>query len=102
MALKNPNATKLELQRHALTLSREFGYDNVSVSQIASAARVTERTFFRHFATKDSAILWYIDDDEATALAPDAAERSVWSLAAEQVRWTMRGDVDTGGTANSF
>lgn len=40
------------LQRAALELYREQGYDDTTAAQIAQRAGVTERTFFRHFPDK--------------------------------------------------
>ncbi|MCL8026750.1 TetR/AcrR family transcriptional regulator [Nocardioides bruguierae] len=40
------------LERAALTLSAEQGYEATTVAQIAAAAGVTERTFYRHFPDK--------------------------------------------------
>lgn len=36
----------------AISLFAEHGYDNVTTTQIAEAAGVTQRTFFRHYPTK--------------------------------------------------
>lgn len=36
----------------AVALFAEHGYDNVTTTQIAEAAGVTQRTFFRHYPTK--------------------------------------------------
>ncbi|MEM7326838.1 MAG: TetR/AcrR family transcriptional regulator [Actinomycetota bacterium] len=44
--------TRHRIERVALELFERDGYDNVSTRQVAEAAGVTERTFFRHFATK--------------------------------------------------
>jgi hypothetical protein len=44
--------TREELQRVALELCLEFGYDNVSTKQIAVAAGVSESTLFRSVGTK--------------------------------------------------
>src|SRR5207244_13274865 len=46
------------IQRHALRLFREQGYDATTVSQIAEAAEVSESTFFRYFPTKEDVVLW--------------------------------------------
>ncbi|HET9091984.1 MAG TPA: TetR family transcriptional regulator [Acidimicrobiales bacterium] len=40
------------LQEAALTLFAERGFDQTTAAQIAEAAGLTERTFFRHFADK--------------------------------------------------
>jgi AcrR family transcriptional regulator len=40
------------LQAAALELYRDRGYDETTTAEIAAAAGVTERTFFRHFADK--------------------------------------------------
>jgi AcrR family transcriptional regulator len=50
--------TRAAIQRHALRLFREQGYDATTVSQIAEAADVSESTFFRYFATKEAVALW--------------------------------------------
>ena len=55
-----PNA-RGRLARAALVLSAERGFENTTVAEIAAAAGVTERTFYRHFP------------DKADALFPDNA-----------------------------
>jgi AcrR family transcriptional regulator len=40
------------LERAAMELYREHGFDQTTVAQIAERAGLTERTFFRHFADK--------------------------------------------------
>jgi AcrR family transcriptional regulator len=45
------------LRATALALFRERGYDGVTAMEIARAAGVTERTFFRHFSSKDEILL---------------------------------------------
>lgn len=55
-----PNA-RGRLARAALVLSAEKGYESTTVAEIAAAAGVTERTFYRYFA------------DKADALFPDNA-----------------------------
>jgi AcrR family transcriptional regulator len=48
-----------EISRVAMNLFAEKGFDNVTVSEIATAAGLSERTFFRYFATKDEVLLGY-------------------------------------------
>jgi AcrR family transcriptional regulator len=46
-----PNA-RGRLERAAMELYGERGFDNTTVAEIAARAGLTERTFFRHFADK--------------------------------------------------
>lgn len=49
-------ATHEALRRVALALFAGHGFANVTVSQLAVEAGVTERTFFRHFPTKEAVL----------------------------------------------
>jgi AcrR family transcriptional regulator len=46
------------LERAALELYGEHGFDQVTVAEIAERAGLTERTFFRHFADKREVLFW--------------------------------------------
>lgn len=48
--------TRERLQRSALELFRRDGFDATSVAEIAAGAGVTERTFFRHFPSKEAVL----------------------------------------------
>ncbi|MFD6161010.1 TetR family transcriptional regulator [Nocardia sp. NPDC060256] len=49
--------TELEIHTAAVTLAVERGADQVTVDEIAARAGVSARTFFRYFATRDSALV---------------------------------------------
>ena len=51
------STSRRELQLIALRLFAEWGFENTTIEQIAAAAGVTERTFFRYFPTK-AGVLW--------------------------------------------
>jgi AcrR family transcriptional regulator len=48
--------TRAEIQRQALRLFRERGYEATTAAQIAEAAEVSESTFFRYFPTKEDVV----------------------------------------------
>jgi AcrR family transcriptional regulator len=50
--------TRATIQKHALRLFREQGYEATTVSQIAEAAEVSESTLFRYFPTKEDIVRW--------------------------------------------
>lgn len=56
--------TRSKIQRQALRLFREHGYERTTVSQIAEAAEVSESTFFRYFPVKEDVVLWDPFDPE--------------------------------------
>ncbi len=49
---RNREEARKRLQRAALELFAENGFDHTTAAQIAARAGVTERTFFRHFPDK--------------------------------------------------
>src|SRR5215813_1717468 len=46
------------LERAALALYGERGFDQTTVAEIAQRAGLTERTFFRHFTDKREVLFW--------------------------------------------
>ncbi|RXZ49980.1 TetR/AcrR family transcriptional regulator [Agromyces binzhouensis] len=49
--------TSAAIERAAIDLVDEHGYDQVTVDMICHAAGISQRTFFNHFKTKDAALL---------------------------------------------
>ncbi len=78
--------TRAEIQRQALRLFREHGYEATTSSQIAAAAEVSESTFFRYFPAKEDVITWDPFDPQLIAafraqpagLTPIAALRAAF------------------------
>ncbi|MEU9451520.1 TetR family transcriptional regulator [Streptomyces sp. NPDC048277] len=65
--------TRYAIISTAVTLFVERGYDETTVAEIAEAAEVAPRTFFRYFATKDEVALALITEaDEAIFPALEA------------------------------
>src|SRR5438132_10980565 len=52
-----PNARE-RLQRSALELFLQQGYESTTVAEIAERAGLTKSTFFRHFADKQEVLFW--------------------------------------------
>lgn len=77
--MSNPSAarrrsvveTTAAIERAAVGLVAELGYDAVTVDMVCEAAGVSQRTFFNHFKTKDAALLGHdlptIDERAARA-----------------------------------
>lgn len=62
-----PGTSARELEVIAMRLFREQGFDATTVDQIATAAGVSRRTFFRYYDSK-SAVLWSEFDAEVENL----------------------------------
>jgi AcrR family transcriptional regulator len=59
--------TRAAIQRHAMRLFLERGYQATTVEQIAEAAEISPSTFFRYFPTKEDVVLQ--DDYDPVLLA---------------------------------
>lgn len=51
-----------EIQRTALQMFADHGFDNVAISEITDDVGVAQRTFYRYFPTKEDAVLSLLDD----------------------------------------
>src|SRR4051812_44741480 len=70
-----PGTSARALELIALDLFSEQGFDDTTVEQIAAAAGVSSRTFFRYFESKAS-VLWHDFDHEVAELRAAFAEVS--------------------------
>lgn len=61
------------LRRAAIELFLEYGYDNVTVAQIAARAGLTRRTFSRYFADKRDVL--FAGSDQLPSMVADAVRR---------------------------
>lgn len=50
--------TRLAIQAEAFRLFADQGYSETTVEQIADAAAISPRTFFRYFPTKEDVVMW--------------------------------------------
>jgi AcrR family transcriptional regulator len=52
---------RAEIQRTAVEMFLAEGFDNVSINDIANRVGVVQRTFYRHFETKEDVVLSLLD-----------------------------------------
>ncbi|MBO0867819.1 MAG: TetR family transcriptional regulator [Micromonosporaceae bacterium] len=63
LRLRRRIRTKQLVQSEALRLFADKGYEQTTVDDIAHAAAISPRTFFRYFPTKEDVVLWDEYDD---------------------------------------
>src|ERR1700740_2123584 len=85
--------TRDALVRAALTLFNAKGYEQTAVREITDAVDVSERTFFRYFASKEDLVLSFITEGAATfaqALAARPAEEEPLAAARTALQHSIR------------
>src|SRR5215208_4724960 len=84
--------TRLMIQPEAMRLVELQGYEQTTVEQIAEAAAISPRTFFRYFPTKEDVVLWEEYDPLAVEiLASRPAHESLADTFRAVIRETVRG-----------
>jgi AcrR family transcriptional regulator len=79
--------TRLMIQAEALRLFAAKGYSETTVEEIADAAAISPRTFFRYFPSKEDVVIW----DEYDPLVPELLQaRPDDEPAAETLRAVIR------------
>ena len=84
-------ATEQDIHHAALTLMKQQGFAATTVDEIVAAAGVSQRTFFRYFATKEDAVLmgYRVIDDAIDSLElpgePRAALEALLTFHGEQI-----------------
>jgi len=66
--------TRRELQTAAIRLMSEQGFATTTIEQIAEAADVSPRTFFRYFPTKEAVVLTDLQDDAVARYLAEASD----------------------------
>ena len=90
-------STRARLQREALRLFADRGYDETTVADISAAAGVTQMTFFRYFPAKELVV---VDDPYDPAIAQAVAAQPADLPVVERVRrgllaaWEQLEDAD--------
>jgi AcrR family transcriptional regulator len=85
--------TRRALVEHAVALFDEHGFEKTTVDDIVAAAGVSQRTFFRHFATKEDVVFDGMPERlaEFTALlASTPAGTSGWAAVRDTFRAMTR------------
>jgi AcrR family transcriptional regulator len=91
--------TMREIQTEALRLFGARGYDNTTIEQIAEAADISPRTFFRYFPTKEDVVLWDEYDaviEDLLAQRPDGESPGelMRAITREAIAWQYAHDPD--------
>ncbi|MGW7684934.1 TetR/AcrR family transcriptional regulator [Kribbella sp. NPDC054772] len=87
--------TRQRIQRHALRLFADRGYDATTVNEVADAAGVSAMTVYRNFPTKEDLVLY--DDFDQLAAATLAQLPATGSLA-DRIARTVAATLDLAAT----
>src|SRR4029453_9490318 len=85
--------TRLMIQAEALRLFGDKGYTQTTVEDIADAAAISPRTFFRYFPSKEDVVMWdeYDDPVALDLLAAQTEDEPLAETIRAVVRETLEG-----------
>jgi AcrR family transcriptional regulator len=82
--------TKQMVQKEAMRLFADQGYEQTTVDDIAHAAAMSPRTFFRYFPTKEDVVLWdEYDEQPLEKLWPLPTNGDPFAWLIEQMRRSL-------------
>ena len=89
--------TRLMIQTEALRLFGEKGYAQTTVEEIADAAAISSRTFFRYFPSKEDVVMWdeydpLVDDLLASRPADEPLVETLRAVIRETLSGLYRSD----------
>ena len=89
--------TRLMIQTEALRLFSEKGYAQTTVEEIADAAAISPRTFFRYFPSKEDVVMWdeydpLVDDLLASRPADEPLVETLRAVIRETLSGLYRSD----------
>src|SRR2546427_13014219 len=77
--------TKEAIQREAMRLFQEQGYEETTIDQIAEAAEISPSTFFNYFPTKEDVVLFDAYDPMAVQMLLDRPKDEPLSIGLRKV-----------------
>ncbi|RKS77177.1 TetR family transcriptional regulator [Actinomadura pelletieri DSM 43383] len=95
--------TRLALTDAALELFVSQGYEATTIDEIVAAVEVSQRTFFRYFATKEDVVMSFLGEHDRTlteALAARPPGERPFTALYESMRVVLR-SIATGDPADS-
>ncbi|WOX26514.1 TetR family transcriptional regulator [Streptomyces sp. HUAS YS2] len=96
MAQRKRQLVATELTEAALQLLALKGFDGVTVDEIAAAAGVSKRTFFRYFASKEDVVVQFLTEMGAD-IRSALADRPPGELPSVTLLHAVRVPIDTCG-----
>jgi AcrR family transcriptional regulator len=94
---RNKQRTREALIQAAFELFASNGYEHTAIREITDAADVSERTFFRYFASREDLVLSFIRDEThefALALAARPAQEEPFTAIRNAYRDSVRRQAD--------